>query len=393
MPEQKRDYYEVLGVQRGVSDDELKKAYRKLAKQYHPDLHPDDKEAEAHFKEINEAYEVLSDKEKRARYDQFGHAGVDPNYGAGAGSYGAGGFGGFGDIGDIFGDLGDIFGAAGFGGSTRARNPGGPTRGASQGVTLPLSFMEAVKGCKKEVSYQRLESCAACSGTGAAEGSRPETCPDCGGTGYVTVRKQSILGMMQVRQPCSRCGGSGKILKNPCQKCGGKGRVRVTRRYTVNVPAGIDDGQTFIVRGEGDHGTNGGPAGDLQVTVTVRPDPIFERDGQNIWCDIPLTYTQAVLGDEIIVPTVDGKVKYTVPEGTQNGTVFRLRDKGVVNPNTGRNRGDQYVRVTVEVPRGLTRAQKEKLREFEQSLSDKNYNKRQSFFEKLREAFDRDKEK
>ena len=391
MPEQKRDYYEVLGVQRGVGDDELKKAYRKLAKQYHPDLHPDDKEAEAHFKEINEAYEVLSDKEKRARYDQFGHAGVDPNYGAGPGGYGAGGFGGFGDIGDIFGDLGDIFGAAGFGGSTRTRNPGGPTRGSSQGYTLPLSFMEAVKGCQKEVTYQRLESCAACSGTGAAEGSHPETCPDCGDTGYVTVHKQSILGMMQVRQPCSRCGGSGKILKNPCQKCGGKGRVRVTRKYTVNVPAGIDDGQTFIVRGEGDHGANGGPAGDLQVTVTVRPDPIFERDGQNIWCDIPLTYTQAVLGDEIIVPTVDGKVKYTVPEGTQNGTVFRLRDKGVVNPSTGRNRGDQYVRVSIEVPRGLTRSQKEKLREFEQSLSDKNYNKRQSFFEKLREAFDRDK--
>ena len=391
MPEQKRDYYEVLGVQRGVGDDELKKAYRKLAKQYHPDLHPDDKEAEAHFKEINEAYEVLSDKEKRARYDQFGHAGVDPNFGAGPGGYGAGGFGGFGDIGDIFGDLGDIFGAAGFGGSTRTRNPGGPTRGSSQGYTLPLSFMEAVKGCQKEVTYQRLESCAACSGTGAAEGSHPETCPDCGGTGYVTVHKQSILGMMQVRQPCSRCGGSGKILKNPCQKCGGKGRVRVTRKYTVNVPAGIDDGQTFIVRGEGDHGANGGPAGDLQVTVTVRPDPIFERDGQNIWCDIPLTYTQAVLGDEIIVPTVDGKVKYTVPEGTQNGTVFRLRDKGVVNPSTGRNRGDQYVRVSIEVPRGLTRSQKEKLREFEQSLSDKNYNKRQSFFEKLREAFDRDK--
>ena len=391
MPEQKRDYYEVLGVQRGVGDDELKKAYRKLAKQYHPDLHPDDKEAEAHFKEINEAYEVLSDKEKRARYDQFGHAGVDPNYGGGPGGYGAGGFGGFGDIGDIFGDLGDIFGAAGFGGSTRARNPNGPTRGNSQGCTLPLSFMEAVKGCQKEVTYQRLESCASCSGSGAAEGSRPESCPDCGGTGYVTVRKQSVFGVMQVRQPCSRCGGSGRVIKNPCQKCGGKGRVRVNKKLTVTVPAGIDDGQAFIVRGEGDHGTHGGPAGDLQVSVSVRPDPIFERDGQSIWCDIPLTYTQAVLGDEIVVPTVDGKVKYAIPEGTQNGTVFRLRDKGVVNPNTGRNRGDQYVRVSIEVPRGLTRAQKEKLREFEESLSEKNYHTRQGFFDKLREAFDKDK--
>ena len=392
MPEKKRDYYEVLGVQKGVGDDELKKAYRKLAKQYHPDLHPDDKEAEAHFKEINEAYEVLSDKDKRARYDQFGHAGVDPNYSAGPGGYG-GGFGGFGGFEDIFGDLGDIFGGGGFGGSTRARNPNGPTRGNSQGFTLPLSFMEAVKGCQKEVTYQRLESCAACSGTGAAEGSRPETCPDCGGSGYVTVRKQSILGMMQLRQPCSRCGGTGKVIKNPCQKCGGKGRVRVNRKLTVNVPAGIDDGQTFIVRGEGDHGTNGGPAGDLQVTVTVRPDTIFERDGQNIWCDIPLTYTQAVLGDEIVVPTVDGKVKYTVPEGTQNGTVFRLRDKGVVDPNTGRNRGDQYVRVTIEVPKGLSRSQKDKLREFEASLSEKNYHKRQGFFDRLREAFDKDKDK
>ncbi len=391
MPEKKRDYYEVLGVQKNATEDELKKAYRKLAKEYHPDLHPDDKEAEAHFKEVGEAYEVLSDKEKRARYDQFGHAGVDPNYGAGAGGYGGGGGFGFGGFGDIFEDLGDIFGGGGFGGSTRTRNPSGPTRGGSQGVTLPLSFMEAVKGCQKEITYQRLESCASCSGSGAAEGSHPETCPDCGGTGYVTVRKQSILGMMQVRQPCTRCGGTGKVIKNPCQKCGGKGRVRVTRKYTATIPAGIDDGQTFIIRGEGDHGTNGGPAGDLQVTVTVRPDPIFERDGRNIWCDIPLTYTQAVLGDEIVVPTVDGKVKYTVPEGTQNGTVFRLREKGVVDPNTGRNRGDQYVRVAIEVPKGLTRSQKEKLREFEQSLSEKNYHKRQGFFEKLREAFDKDK--
>lgn len=391
MPEQKRDYYEVLGVQKGVGDEELKKAYRRLAKQYHPDLHPDDAEAESHFKEINEAYEVLSDKDKRARYDQFGHAGVDPNYSAGPAGYNGGGGFGFGGFGDIFEDLGDIFSGGGFGGSTRTRDPNGPTRGNSQGCTLPLSFMEAVKGCQKEVTYQRLESCAACSGSGAAEGSRPESCPDCGGTGYVTVRKQSVFGVMQVRQPCSRCGGSGRVIKNPCQKCGGKGRVRVNKKLTVTVPAGIDDGQAFIVRGEGDHGTNGGPAGDLQVSVSVRPDPIFERDGQSIWCDIPLTYTQAVLGDEIVVPTVDGKVKYAIPEGTQNGTVFRLRDKGVVNPNTGRNRGDQYVRVSIEVPRGLTRAQKEKLREFEESLSEKNYHKRQGFFDKLREAFDKDK--
>ena len=384
MPE-KRDYYEVLGVAKGCSDDELKKAYRKLAKKYHPDLNPGDKDAEAKFKEVNEAYEVLSDKEKRQRYDQFGHAGVDPNFGAGGGA-GAGGFGGFGDFSDIFGDI--FGGGFGFGGSTRTRDPNAPTRGNDVGVTFGISFMEAVKGCRREISYQRLENCDRCGGTGAKEGTSPETCPDCHGSGQVRVSKRSPFGMIQTVQTCSRCGGRGRIIRESCPKCGGRGRVRINRKLDVNVPAGIDDGQTFVVRGQGDQGQNGGPAGDLHVTVTVRPDPLFERDGFNIWCDIPITYTQAVLGDEIVVPTVDGKVKYNIPEGTQSGTVFRLRDKGVTSVG-GRGRGDQYVRVNIEVPKSLSRSQKEKLREFEESLSDKNYNKRQGFFDKLREAFDK----
>ncbi len=386
----KRDYYEVLGLAKDASEEDLKKAYRKLAKQYHPDLNPDDKEAEVRFKEVGEAYEVLSDKEKRARYDQFGHAGVDPNFGAGAGGGGGGaygGFGGFGDLGDIFGDIfGGGFGG-GFGGATRARNPGGPVRGNSVAADMTLSFMEAVKGVTRDISFQRLETCKDCGGSGAEEGTGAETCPDCGGSGQVRTRKQTMLGVMEMATTCSRCGGTGKIVRNPCQKCGGRGRVRVRKTLQVNVPAGIDNGQTFVLRGEGDHGTGGGPSGDLQVTVSVRPDPIFERDGRDIWCEIPITYTQAVLGDEITVPTVDGQVKYNVPEGTQNAAVFRLRDKGVVSPGT-RSRGDQYVRLQVEIPKNLTKAQKEKLREFEASLSDKNYGGRQSFFEKLKGKFD-----
>ena len=388
MPE-KRDYYEVLGVSKGCSEDELKKAYRKLAKKYHPDLNPGDKEAEAKFKVVNEAYEILSDKDKRARYDQFGHAGVDPNYGAGApgGAGGFGGFsGGFGDLGDIFGDL---FGSGfGFGGSTRTRDPNGPVRGNDVGCQVVLSFMEAVKGCKKQITFQRLENCSDCGGSGASAGSKPETCPNCRGSGQVrTVRSIPGLGSVQTTSACPRCGGKGKIISNPCKKCGGKGRVRVTKTLEVSIPAGIDDDQTFAVRGQGDQGINGGPSGDVHVTVSVRPDPLFNRDGFNIWCDIPITYTQAVLGDDIVVPTVDGRVEYHVPEGTQNGAVFRLRDKGVPSPS-GRGRGDQYVRVNIEVPKGLTKNQKDKLREFEASLSDKNYNKRQGFFDKLREKFE-----
>ncbi len=384
MPE-KRDYYEVLGVAKGCSEDELKKAYRAQAKTYHPDLNPGDKTAEAKFKEVNEAYEVLSDKTKRARYDQFGHAGVDPSYGAGGGGAGGfGGFGGFGDLGDIFGDI--FSGGFGFGGSTRARDPNAPIRGNDVHTDIPLSFMEAAKGCKKEIAIQRLENCDECSGSGCATGTRPDTCPECSGTGQVRMQQRTPFGVIQTSRSCPRCSGKGKIVKNPCNKCKGLGRVRRTKKLEVNVPAGIDHGQTFVLRGQGDFGMNGGPAGDVAVVVTVRPDPLFERDGFDVWCDIPLTYTQAVLGDEIVVPTIDGKVKYNVPEATQAGTVFRLRDKGIPFIN-GRGRGDQYVRVNIEVPRGLTNKQKDALKEFERLTGDKNYEKRKSFFDKLRDSF------
>ena len=378
----KRDYYEVLGVEKGASEDEIKKAYKKLARKYHPDMNPGDKAAEEKFKEINEANEVLSNPEKRQKYDQFGFAGVDPNYGAGqGGAYGAGGFD-FGDLGDIFGS----FFGGGFGGGQQRRN--GPRRGESIRASISVDFTEAAFGCEKSVTVDRSEPCPTCKGNGCAHGTTPEVCPDCHGTGQVTVRRQTAIGVMQMQQPCARCGGRGRIIKEPCPKCGGKGRVKVSKTVTVNIPAGIDDGQTVAVRGQGDSGRNGGPAGDLRVTVSVRPDPLFERDGYDIWCEIPITFAQAAMGDDIVVPTVDGKVSYHVPEGTQSGTVFRLRDKGVPALNgRGRGRGDQYVRVVVEVPKSMTKAQKDKLREFDAALSDKNYQKRKSFTERLRDCF------
>ena len=382
----KRDYYEVLGVEKGATDDEIKKAYRKMAKKYHPDLNPDDKTAESKFKEVGEAYEVLSDKQKRARYDQFGHAGVDPSYGGGQGGYERYQqyqHGDFGDFNDIFGD---IFSGFGFGGSTRTRNPNGPIRGNDTQVRIQLTFMEAVKGCKKEIPVQRLERCADCSGTGAKAGTSPETCPECGGSGQVRVQQRSPFGVIQTVKACSRCGGKGKVINDPCKSCNGMGRVRHSRKISVDIPAGIDNGQTFVVRGMGDDGTNGGPAGDLNVTVSVKEDPIFRREGFDVWVDIPITYTQAVLGDEIVVPTIDGKVSYNVPEGTQPGTTFRLRNKGIQYVN-GRGRGDQYVRVNIEVPTNLSGKQKDMLRDFDASTSDKNYAKRKSFFDKIKDAF------
>lgn len=380
MPE-KRDYYEVLGVAKGCSDDELKKAYRQLAKKYHPDLNPGDKTAEANFKEVGEAYEVLSDPQKRQRYDQFGHAGVDPNYGAGAGAaYGTGGFD-FGDIGDVFNDF---FGGFGFGGSTRTRDPNAPIRGNNVSINLGLSFMEAVKGAKREISVPHLESCEACGGSGAKAGSKPETCSECGGAGQVRVSQRTPLGVIQTVKPCPKCSGKGRIITQPCTECRGMGRVKHTKKLEVSVPAGIDDGQTFVLRGQGDAGLNGGPAGDVNITVSVRPDPIFERDGFDIWCDIPLTFTQAALGDEIVVPTVDGKVSYNVPDGTQPGTVFRLRNKGVPYVG-GRGRGDQYVRVNIEVPKNLSNKQKEALRSFDKLTGERNYEKRKGFFDKVKE--------
>ena len=380
MPDNKRDYYEVLGVQKGAPEDEIKKAYRKLAKKYHPDLNPGDKEAEAKFKEANEAYEVLSDQDKRARYDQFGFAGVDPNFGGGAGggAYGAGGF----DFSDIF----DSFFGGGFGGSRRA-NPNAPRRGTDAEANIVVSFEEAAKGCKKNVKYHQIESCPDCGGSGAAKGTSPKTCPHCGGTGQVRINQRTPFGVMQSVGTCDHCHGRGKIIETPCKTCDGKGRIRREKTIEITVPAGIDDEQILNVGGRGNAGANGGPSGDLHVYVNVRPHSIYTRRGNDVWCEMPITFTQAALGADITVPTLDGKVSYHVHEGTQPGDIFKLKGKGIQSLH-GRGRGDQYVQVTVEVPKNLNKRQKEILSEFDKSTEEKNYQKRKSFFGKIKDLFD-----
>ncbi len=380
----KRDFYEVLGVNKGASDDEIKKAYRKMAKQYHPDLHPGDKEAEAKFKEVGEAYEVLSDPQKKSRYDQFGHAGVDPNFGAGG--PGAGGWGGvdvdFGDIGDIF----SSFFGGGFGGGGRRQNPNAPRQGSDVGAGVFVSFEEAAKGCKKKVSVQRITTCGDCGGSGAKKGTSPTICPDCGGTGQVARAQRTPFGVMQTNTPCPRCQGRGRTIDNPCPSCGGQGRVRQSEQVGINIPAGINDGQVITIPGKGNAGQNGGPAGDLQVQVSVRPHPLFERDGFNIWYELPITYAQAALGAELEIPTLDGKIPFTVKEGTQPGDILRVKGKGIPFLR-GRGTGDLLLKVVVEVPKNLNKEQQKILRQFEESTGDKQYQKRKSFFDKLKKGF------
>ena len=373
---EKRDYYEVLGIQKGASEDEIKKAYKKLARKYHPDMNPGDKEAEEKFKEVNEANEVLSDPEKKARYDQFGFAGVDPNYGAGAGGGAYGGGFDFGDLGDIFGS----FFGGGFGGGQR-RNPNAPQRGESIRVSVSVSFTEAAFGCEKSVTLERSEQCPTCKGNGCAPGTTPEICPDCHGTGTVQTRRQTPMGVFASNGPCRKCGGTGRLIHQPCPDCRGTGAVRKRKTIKVNIPAGIDHGQTISLRGQGNAGRNGGPAGDLLITVMVQPHELFRRDGVDVFCEAPITFAQAVLGAELEIPTIDGKVKYSIPEGTQTGTVFRLKGKGIPVLN-GRGRGDQYVTVTIETPRNLNKEQKEALRRFSETLGESNYEKRKSFFKK-----------
>ena len=358
---EKRDYYEVLGVEKGASEDEIKKAYRKLAKANHPDLHPGDKECEERFKEINEAYEVLSDPDKRAKYDQFGHAAFDPSAG-GPGGAGFGGFGGFGDIfGGGFGDIfGDIFGG-GFGGGQTQRS--GPRRGENLRVRLNITFEEAAFGCEKEINVGRVEQCPDCKGNGCAPGTTPEVCPDCKGTGSVRTTQRTPFGMAQSTAPCSKCRGTGKIIHQPCPTCRGMGNIRKQHKISVSVPAGIDDGQTISLRGQGNSGANGGPQGDLLVTIIVRPHARFERDGSSVLLEQEISYAQAALGAEVEVPTLDGKVKLTIPEGTQPDAVFRMRGKGIPYLR-GSGRGDQFVTIRIAVPKNLTSAQKELLRQF-----------------------------
>nr|MBQ8245159.1 molecular chaperone DnaJ [Oscillospiraceae bacterium] len=383
MAENKRDYYEVLGVQKGASADEIKKAYRKAAMKYHPDRNPGDKEAEEKFKEVGEAYEVLSDDSKRQRYDQFGFAGVDPSYGAGGnGPYGAGGFSGFGD----FGDLGDIFGDF-FGGgrSSRASSQNAPRRGDNVMSHLELTFEEAAFGCEKEVATQRIENCAVCNGSGSADGVI-ETCSQCGGRGSVRS-VQNFMGMqMQSTTTCPTCNGRGKMVKNPCTTCKGKGKVRKTNRVKVKIPAGVDAGQSVRVRGEGCVGSNGGVNGDLLVEVYIKRHPIFTREDYDVLCEVPISFAQAALGAEIEVPTIDGKVKYEIPEGTQTGREFVLRDKGIPEVGNPRRRGSHRFTVVVETPTRLTKEQKELLRQLEGTMEVSP--KRKKFIDTLKDFFD-----
>lgn len=374
---EKQDYYQVLGVEKTAGDSEIKKAYRSLAKKYHPDMNPGDKAAEQKFKEVNEAYAVLSDPEKRQKYDQFGHAAFDPAAGGGSG------FGGFGDFGGGF-DFGDIFSSffGGGGGSSSSRRRG-PMRGSDVLTHLTISFEEAVNGCKKDVSFDHVEACSDCHGSGAASGSAVETCSVCRGSGQVTVQQNSPLGIFQSSRPCSACNGSGKIIKTPCSNCRGKGYVKVTKKLSVTIPAGIDDEQRIALRGEGNAGRNGGTAGDLIIEVRVRKHAIFERDGMDIYCEVPITFAQAALGAEIDIPTLEGTEKYTIGEGTQTGTTFTLRGRGIPNVNQPRAKGNLYLTVNVEIPRGLNAKQKEALRAFADSCGEGNNEKSTSFFKKL----------
>ena len=358
----KRDYYEVLGISKSAQDSEIKRAYRKLAKQYHPDANPDNKEAEAKFKEITEAYEVLSDADKKAAYDRYGHAAFEQGGGAGAGGFG--GFGGF--DGDI--DLGDILNGmfgGGFSGGSGRRRPRGPRPGADIRQTIQINFEEAAFGCEKEISINTSEVCNTCNGTKAKPGTSTSTCSKCGGTGRVVVTQRTIMGMMQTEQMCDVCQGEGKVIKEKCTTCHGHGKVRTVKKVTVSIPAGIDHGQTLRVSGKGEAGDPGAPAGDLLVTVSVKSHQVFERRGQDVYMRMPISFTQAALGAELSIPTLDGNVKFTIQAGTQTSSKFRLQGKGIPSLRNNKQRGDQYVEVYVVVPKNLSEKQKSILREFE----------------------------
>jgi len=374
MAETKRDYYEVLGVDKSADESAIKKAYRSLAKKYHPDMNPGDAQAEKNFKEVNEAYAVLSDPEKKAKYDQYGHAAFE----AGGGGYGD--FSGFGgmdfDISDIF----SSFFGGGMGGSGSARR--GPVRGDDINVRITLDFEEAVFGVKKEISYQRVQKCGECSGTGAAKGTSPKTCSTCGGSGRVRVQQRTPLGIMQTQKTCDACRGTGKIVEKACDACRGNGYVRTTKKLEVTIPAGIDDGQRIVLSGQGSDGRDGGPAGDLYIFVTVRPHRMFERDGSDVYCEVPISFTEAALGAEIDIPTLEGTEKYEIPEGTQTGTTFTLRQKGIPVVNS-KNRGSLHITVKVEVPKDLSGEQKDLLRKFAESRGEANTKGRDNIFKRF----------
>ena len=371
----KQDYYETLGISKGASQDEIKKAYRSMAKKYHPDMNPGNQEAEQKFKEVNEAYAVLSDEEKKAKYDQFGHAAFEQ--GGGGAGYG----GGFGDFGGF--DMNDIFSSIFGGGARGASRANAPQDGDDIVVRVSISFEEAAFGCKEEISFPKIQKCDDCSGTGAQKGSSPEKCSRCGGRGTITVQQRTIFGMTQSTRACPDCGGTGKIIKEPCKNCKGKGLVRITKKLSVSIPAGIDDGQRVVLRGQGHEGKNGGYPGDLIIQVTVRPHSVFERDGYDLYCDVPITFYEAALGATIKIPTLEGDADIEIPEGTQTGTVFTVKGKGIQMVNS-KNKGNLYVKVVVETPKGLNSEQKKIMEQFAKSCGEKNFAKKSGFFKKFK---------
>ncbi|MCQ2979387.1 MAG: molecular chaperone DnaJ [Clostridia bacterium] len=381
----KKDYYDVLGVSKSATDDELKKAYRKLAKQYHPDSNKDNPEAEAEFKEVNEAYEVLSDSQKRAAYDQYGHAAFQ-NGGAGAGGFG--GFNGFSGMGG-FDDLGDIFSEFFGGGSRRSSRNRGPKPGRDVEMSIEIDFKEAVFGCTKNVTLNCYDTCKTCHGTGAKAGTSATTCTKCNGQGRVISVQQTILGSFRQESVCPSCNGKGKIIKDKCPTCNGLGKEKVRKTFEVSIPAGIDSGQTMRLSGKGEAGDEGAPYGDLLLTIYVKEDDIFQRDGMDVYVEMPISFVDAALGAEIVVPTVDGKVAYQIKEGTQSGTKFRLKGKGIPSLRNKNMRGDQFVIVNVEVPTRLTQKQKDLLKQFDESSTDDSYLNIKSFVNKMKRKFEK----
>lgn len=379
---EKRDFYEVLGVSKSASPDEIKKAYRKLTKKYHPDMNPDDKSAQEKFIEVNEAYEVLSDPDKRSKYDTYGHSAFDPNAGFGGGGFS--GFGGFSDIFDsVFGE-GGFGGFGGFGGSSAQRT--GPQRGRDIEKVVEIDFLEAAFGVEKEVTILRTEKCPSCDGHGGKTKGDVVTCSKCNGTGQERVVQRTVLGQFVNMRTCSACGGRGSVVKTPCPDCKGSGLHRKSRTIKVNIPAGIDEGQRISLRGEGEAGKFGGPAGDLYIAISIKNHPIFTRRGYDVYVDMPITFAEAALGGKVIIPTIHGKIEMTIPEGTQNGDKFVLKGKGISSLR-GIGKGNQYITVNIEVPKKLNSKQKELLKTFNETFEPQNHSKIKKFVDNIKELF------
>lgn len=375
----KRDYYEVLGISKSANDSEIKKAYRNLAKKYHPDVNQNNPEAEKNFKEISEAYEILSDNQKKSQYDQFGHTGMNQDNSGFSSGFSTG----FDDI-----DLGDIFSNF-FGGnsSSQRRSSNYNSRGEDIKKNLILTFEESAFGCNKEILIEKFDKCSDCNGSGSQNNNATQTCPDCNGYGKIQTNQRTPLGIFQSTTICNRCHGKGKIIKSPCKKCNGSGRNYIKKKLNINIPAGIDNDQSISLKEQGSVGLNGGQSGDLYIHIRVKPHSVFIRDGFNITCEIPITFTQAALGYELTIPTLDGKIKYNIPESTQNGTVFRIRSKGIQFLNS-KNKGDLYIKVNIEVPRNLNLTQKKLLEEFDKLCTENNNIKRKTFWDRVKKTFE-----